>query len=72
MSIGKSIGILLIVGGSLGLLYGGFTYTKETHSAKLGPIVLAVQERETVYVPVILSAAAIALGIALLLTLRIR
>ena len=72
MSIGKSIGILLIVGGALGLLYGGFTYTKETHSAKLGPIVLAVQERETIYVPVILSAAAIALGVALLLTLRIK
>jgi hypothetical protein len=72
MSIGKSIGILLIAGGALGLLYGGFTYTKETHSATLGPIVLAVQERETIYVPVILSAAAIALGVALLLTLRIK
>jgi len=70
MSIGKSIGVLLIVGGALGLLYGGFTYTKETHSAKLGPIVLAVQEKETIYVPVILSAAAVALGVALLLTLR--
>jgi len=72
MGIGKSIGILLIAGGALGLLYGGFTYTKETHSATLGPIVLAVQERETIYVPVILSAAAIALGVALLLTLRIK
>jgi hypothetical protein len=70
MSIGKSIGVLLIVGGVLGLLYGGFTYTKETHSAKLGPIVLAVQERETIYIPIILSAAALALGVALLLTLR--
>jgi len=72
MGIGKRIGILLIAGGALGLLYGGFTYTKETHSATLGPIVLAVQERETIYVPVILSAAAIALGVALLLTLRIK
>jgi hypothetical protein len=70
MSIGKSIGVLLIAGGALGLLYGGFTYTKETHSAKLGPIVLAVQERETIYIPIILSAAALALGVALLLTLR--
>jgi hypothetical protein len=31
----------------------GFTYTKETHSAKLGPIVLQVKEKETVYVPII-------------------
>ena len=39
-------------------------------SAKIGPIVLAVQERETIYIPIILSAAALALGVALLLTLR--
>ena len=70
MSIGKSIGVLLIVGGALGLLYGGFTYTKETHSAKLGPIVLQVQEKETVYVPIILSAAAIGLGVLLLVAFR--
>jgi hypothetical protein len=70
MSIGKSIGILLIAGGALGLAYGGLKYTNETHSAKLGPIVLAVHERETDYVPLILSAAAVALGVALLLTLR--
>jgi hypothetical protein len=68
--MGKSIGILLIVGGTLGLLYGGYTYTSETHSAKLGPLALTVHERETDYVPLILSAAAIALGAALLLTLR--
>jgi hypothetical protein len=70
MSIAKIIGILLIAAGALGLLYGGFTYTKETHSAKLGPIVLQVQEKETVYVPVILSAAAIALGVFLLVGLK--
>ena len=68
--MGKIIAILLIAGGALGLLYGGFTYTKDTHSAKLGSVVVAVQEKETVYVPVILSAAALALGVALLLTLR--
>ena len=70
MGIGKIIGVLLIVGGALGLLYGSFTYTKDTHSAKVGQVVLAVKETETVYVPVVLSAAALALGVALLLTLR--
>jgi TRAP-type C4-dicarboxylate transport system permease small subunit len=69
MSIGKTIGVLLIAGGALGLLYGGFTYTSQTHSAKLGSLVLAVHE-QTDYVPLILSAAAFALGVALLLTLR--
>jgi hypothetical protein len=66
----RIIGILLIAAGTLGLIYGGFTYTKETHSAKLGPVVLQVKEKETVYVPIILSAGAIALGVLLLLAFR--
>jgi len=70
MGIAKIVGILLIVAGALGLAYGGFTYTKETHSAKLGAVVLQVQERETVYVPIILSAAAIGLGLILLVAFR--
>ena len=70
MGIAKIIGILLIAAGALGLIYGGFTYTKETHSAKLGPVVLQVKEKETVYVPIILSAAAIGLGVLLLVAFR--
>jgi hypothetical protein len=67
MSLSRILGILLIAAGTLGLIYGGFSYTKETHSTKLGPIVLQVQEKETVYVPLLLSAGAIALGALLLL-----
>jgi hypothetical protein len=70
MGIAKIVGILLIVAGVLGLIYGGFSYTKETHSAKLGPLVVQVQEKETVYVPIILSAGAIALGVFLLVAFR--
>ncbi len=70
MGIAKIVGIVLIAAGALGLAYGGFSYTKETHSAKLGPMVLQVQEKETVYVPVILSAGAIALGVFLLVAFR--
>ncbi len=62
----KLIGIILIVAGSLGLVYGGFSYTKETTGLKLGPIELKVQERETIFVPLIVSAGAIALGVFLL------
>lgn len=36
----------------------------------MGPVVLQVQERETVYVPVIFSAAALALGVLLLRAFR--
>lgn len=66
MNPAKIIGILLIVAGGLGLAYGGFSYTKETTGVKLGPIELKVQEKETVNVPMIVSAAGIALGIFLL------
>ena len=62
----KLIGIILIVAGGLGLVYGGFSYTKETTGVKLGPIELKVHEKETVAVPLIVSAAAIALGVFLL------
>jgi hypothetical protein len=70
MGIAKIAGILLIAAGALGLVYGGFSYTKETHSAQLGPITLQVKEKDTVYIPVILSAAAIAVGVFLLVGLK--
>ncbi len=62
----KLIGIILIVAGSLGLVYGGFSYTKETTGMKLGPIELKVEEKQNVNVPVIVSAGAIVLGVFLL------
>lgn len=66
MNVAKIIGIILIVAGGLGLAYGGFTYTKETTSAKLGPIELTVQQKETFDIPLIMSAMAIAFGVVLL------
>ena len=63
----KLVGIVLIVAGVLGLLYGGFSYTRETHDVKLGPIQLSVKEKESVNVPVWAGVAAIAVGAALLL-----
>ena len=62
----KLIGIILIVAGGLGLVYGGFSYTKETTGMKLGPIELKLEEKETVNVPLIVSAGAIAIGVFLL------
>ena len=63
----KIAAIVLIVAGALGLAYGSFTYTKETHQAKLGPIELSIKDKETVNVPIWLSIGAIAAGAALLL-----
>ncbi len=66
MNPSKIIGIILIVAGSLGLAYGGFSYTKETTGMKLGPIELKVEEKERVNVPLIVSAGAVILGVFLL------
>lgn len=66
---GKQIlAILLIVGGVLALAYRGFSYTKETHEAKIGPLELQVKEREYVDLPVWLGAGAVLAGVVLLLT----
>jgi len=62
----KIVALALIVAGVLGLAYGSFSYTKETHEAKLGPIELSVKEKQTVNIPVWAGVAAIALGGALL------
>jgi len=66
----KLIGIILIVAGCLGLAYGGFSYTKQTTGVKLGPIELRVQEKETVSIPLIVSAGAIAIGLFLLVAVE--
>lgn len=63
----KIAAIALIVAGVLGLAYGSFSYTKETHEAKLGPIELSVKDKQTVNIPVWAGVGAIALGGVLLL-----
>ncbi len=59
--------IALIVAGGLGLAYGSFSYTKETHKATLGALELSVKDKETVNVPVWAGVGAIVLGGVLLL-----
>ena len=63
----KILAIVLVLAGILGLVYGGFTYTKETHEAKLGPIELTVKDKETVNIPVWAGVGAIVVGSGLLL-----
>jgi hypothetical protein len=63
----KIAAIVLIVAGVLGLALGSFSYTKDTHEAKLGPIELSVKEKETVNVPVWAGVGAIVIGGVILL-----
>ena len=63
----KMVALALIAAGVLGLIYGSFSYTKETHDAKIGPIEMSMKEKETVNVPAWAGVGAIVAGAALLL-----
>jgi len=66
----RIIALLLLVGGILGLAYGGFSYTKKDHEAKVGPIDISVQEKKTVNVPLWVGVGAVVIGGVLLLSPR--
>jgi len=63
----KILAIVLIAAGTLGLVYGNFSYTKETHEAKIGSLELSMKDKETVNIPVWAGVGAIAVGGLLLL-----
>jgi hypothetical protein len=67
MNAVKLVALVLIAGGVLGLVYGSFSYTKETHEAKLGPIELSVKDKRTINIPIWAGVGAIVFGSALLL-----
>jgi len=62
MNTTRLIAIALIVAGILGLVYGGFSYTKDTTAVKLGPIELSVKEQKQVSVPMWAGIGAIVIG----------
>jgi hypothetical protein len=63
----KILAVLLILGGAVGLAYGQFSFTKETHDAKIGPLEFSIKDKETVQVPQWLAAAALGGGVLMLL-----
>lgn len=55
-------GILLIVAGIGGVVFSSFSFTKETHELKLGPVELSVKEKQSVDIPTWASVSAIVVG----------
>lgn len=60
-------GAVILILGILALVYGGFTYTKQTHKADLGPIELKVRDEKRVDIPVWAGVIAVVAGGGLLL-----
>ncbi len=64
----RILAIALLAAGLLALVYGGFSYTKDTHDAKVGPFEISINERQRVNVPVWAGVVAVVAGAGLLLT----
>jgi hypothetical protein len=67
MNIFKIAGIILISAGMLGLIYGKFSYTKETKETKMGPIELSIKEQQIVNIPIWVGVGSVAFGSLILL-----
>ncbi len=68
MNAMRILALLLFVAGALALAYGGFTYTKDTHEADVGPIHMSVDEKEHVSVPLWAGVGLMVLGGVLFVT----
>jgi hypothetical protein len=58
----KLVAVVLLVAGVLALVYGGFSYTKDTTAVKLGPLELSMKQKESVNIPVWAGVGAIIAG----------
>ena len=67
MTAKSFVAILLIVVGMAGLLYGGFTYTREKSVVDVGPVHVTKQEHEKVPLPPLVGALFLVSGVALLI-----
>ena len=62
MNTQKLVAFVLLVAGGLGLIYGGFSYTKETHQANVGSLHMSVDETRHVNIPVWAGIGALVAG----------
>ena len=70
MIVRTVVAIVLIVAGTLGLIYRGGTYTKHHHEIKVATLQFSVAEKGRFDVPVWASVGVLAVGVALLLIRR--
>ena len=66
MNAAKIFALGLIAAGVLGLVYGSFTYTKDTHEANVGPINVSISDKERVNIPIWAGVVSVVIGGGLL------
>lgn len=63
----KALGIVLVVLGILGLVYGGISWTQRETIVDAGPIKITADERESIPVPPIAGGLLLVVGAVLLM-----
>lgn len=63
----KTVALIIIALGVVGLAYGGFSYTRSTSETQIGPIDIVTHDRQRVNIPVWAGVAAIVVGAGILL-----
>lgn len=58
----KVLGVLLILAGIAGVIYGGFSYTTHKKAVDMGPIQINKTEHHSVPIPPLLGLAGIVVG----------
>jgi hypothetical protein len=66
MKVGTLVGLILIVLGAVGLIYGGITYTKDRDTVGLGPIEVTATQKKTIPISPIIGGVLLIAGIALI------
>jgi hypothetical protein len=65
MRLKPLLGLALIALGAAALAWPEFSYTKDSHDAKLGPLEFTVKEKDSVHIPVWVALAGMAAGVVL-------
>ena len=61
----KTIGVILMVVGALGLIYGGVSYTTQDKVLDIGPVEVSKEEKHAIPLPPAFGAIALIGGIGL-------
>jgi len=64
----RTLGIVLLVAGLLGLVVGTFQYTRKKDVLNVGPVHVQTNEKESVAIPPLAAGAVAAIGLVLLIT----
>ena len=68
MGVKRLVGVVLIVVGILGVVYGGFTYTSKEKAAEIGPVEIQVEKENKVNVPMWAGVVVLVAGVVLVST----